>query len=320
LLLIERNVVDELENTEGKQAAGTPAADDFESAFAEFSGARDASAQDQDADEKAADEKAADTSPAPSEPEGKDSAQENAREKPQDGLKGNGDAPEDLRKRLEDAENRAKELTHKLHSNAGRQSVLQRKNNALQTQLEALTAKSGRPQSAKMTELAGNFPEIADALQEAIESIRGEFHNSVKPLHENEERRVFSSAVEEVRRVHPDFIATINTPEFVEWLQSQPASVQSLADSRDPYDAIAMLGYYGAGKQAPPGSTAPPPASGQPSTAVGDIKSQRSAALQRNLSVRNTSATTISDAPDDFENAFAFYAKRRERQMERSRL
>jgi hypothetical protein len=356
----ERNIVEKLEtkSTEDKQAAENLAADEFESAFAEFSKAREGGdAHDLNADDLAAENSAATNSSAASDDAKHtgNEANENSRNQKQDepgdsakkGAESKGDAVDDpkndLLKRLEAAEGRSRELEHKLRSHAGRQSALQRKNRDLQTQLEALTSKAGteksdRPLYARLKQLQEEFPEIAETLQQTVDDMRSEFQetlaplkDTLTPLKESEQRREFDEATEEVRKAYPNFLSEIQTREFIEWLMSQPPEVQSLADSRDPNAAIAMLGYYNAGKNPRSSSTAQsasasPPAStslsAQQATPVSDIRSQRSAALQRHAgaSVRDTSATSIADAPDDFENAFSFFSKRRERQMERARL
>ena len=86
--------------------------------------------------------------------------------------------------------------------------------------------------------------------------------------------------------------------------------MQSLAGSKDPQDAIAMLDYFTGGKRG-----APPQADPQ----IQEIKARREQALQRNVTVRNTSAPQIADAPDDFDSAFAYFAKKRERDRAKQR-
>jgi predicted transcriptional regulator len=275
-------------------AAGSPAADDFESAFAEFSKARDVRAEE---------------SEAAGEPDAGDhSAEQKAEEKTPPSKEGEPPEGDDLAKRLEAAESRAREFEQRYRSDLGRQAKLQRQILELQEKLKTAHEgeNSGRPKSAKMKQLSTEFPEVAQALQEELESLKSEFQSAVTPLKEVNERRELDTAESEVRKVYPEFVATVKSPEFVEWFEKQPVPVQALAGSRDPRDAIAMLDYYNGGRK-----TSPEP---KPDSKITDIQSRRDAALQRNVSVRDKSAPPISAAPDDFENSFAYFAKRRERQ------
>ena len=289
------------------QAAPEAATDEFETAFAEFSKARAAESNEQAADE-AASADTDDNEPAAAETQATGEQTEVAQEQPAQ--------EDDVAKKLADAEKRAKDLEQRLKSDLGRQSALQRKVQELQAQLEAgpKTQKSERDYTAKMKQLMADFPEIAEAVQEELDSrlaaIKDEVQSVVTPIRAKEQEQELVSAETKVKEVYPDFVATVNSPEFVEWYRKQPAAVQSLAGSKDPQDAIAMLDYFTGGKRG-----APPQADPQ----IQEIKARREQALQRNVTVRNTSATPIADAPDDYEAAFAYFAKKRERERAKQR-
>jgi chromosome segregation ATPase len=274
------------------QAATEAAADEFETAFAEFSKARDTD------DTEAAAEAAEGADENTRTLEATEAAQEPAAQE------------DDVAQKLADAEKRAKDLEQRLKSDLGRQSALQRKVQELQAQLEAgpKTQKSEREHSAKMKQLMADFPEIAEAVQEEMDArlsaVKNEFQSVVTPIKAREQEQELVVAEQRVKEIYPEFVATVNSPEFVEWYRKQPAAVQSLAGSKDPQDAIAMLDYFTGGKRGVP----------QADPKIQEIKDRRDAALQRNVTVRNTSAPPVTDAPDDFDTAFQFFAKKRERE------
>lgn len=287
---------------ENEALAADTAADEgeFEAAFAEFSGARD------NVEEVAAVEPQ--TEDNVENQETTDDAPKAEEAKPQD----------DVAKQIEELNRRNKELEHQLLSEVGRQAGLQRKLHELRTQLDAgpKPTESKREYSAKMKTLMSDFPEIAEALQEELDARLGEVRSEVKqvfdPLKQEREEKEKITAESAVKEVFPDFVEVVNSKEFVDWFQKQPAAVRSLAASDDPADAIAMLEYYGAPKanasKEEPGNTQ-----------AQEIKAKRDAALQRNVTVRNNAAAPVSpDAADDFESAFAFYSKQRERKAAQS--
>ena len=151
-------MTDKTEVQAADEAAGN---DEFDNAFDEFSKARETT------DETAADDLPQDDQEKDAQPE------ENAAEQ---GSQPNANQTEDdIARRLEEAERRAQDLEHRLKSDTGRQAVLQRKVQELQAQLEAgpKTQDSERKYSAKMKQLMADFPEIAEALQEELDSRLG---------------------------------------------------------------------------------------------------------------------------------------------------
>jgi hypothetical protein len=274
-------------------AAAESAADEFETSFAEFSAKR------HEADAPRAADTTLEKPPA-------NETQDSNIEKPGDTQKPPGD---EMARRLEASEKRVREMEQQLRSEIGRQSALQRKTQELQAKLDAPgTDKSGagRQVSARMKQLMEDFPEIAEAMKEELDgrlsALETDFRNTVSPLAERERSRELQSAETRVMEAYPDFKTTVNSPAFIEWYQRQPPAVQSLVSSQEPNDAIALLDYFSGGKR---GGNPPPDAR------VQEIKAKRDAALQRNVSVRNTSAAVIPDAPDDFDQAFDFFARKR---------
>lgn len=268
-------------------AAENPAAEDeFETAFAEFAKAREGDEQvteDEPVEVEAAD---TDEAEAPIEEE----------EKPE------------WQVRLEEAEKRASDWEHRYKSDLGRQAALQKKIADLESKLQESAPKSEETRaeySERMQGLMEDYPEIAQALQEELDRRLGGMKQELSPVFEERQQRERDAAVAQVRDKYPDFDRTVNSQEFIEWYVQQPVSIQRLAGSQDPADAIAMLDYYSAISR---------PAS---NPAVQEIREKRNQSLARNVTVRNTAPAPTGDAPDDFEAAFRFYAKQKERTSRR---
>lgn len=274
--------------SEENSAAAPEAADEFDSAFAEFAGAKDEppveAAHDAPVAEQQAEEKKEEVA-----------AEAKPEEQPA--------APVEQKVDWE----------HRFRSEVGRQAALQRKIQELESQVTSLKQQPAetpdKPQvSQQMARLMEDFPEIAEAMQAELdartEAIRGEFRQHVEPLKEVEQQRAIAKEELSVKEVYPDFVETVRTQDFLDWFQRQPAAVQALAGSSRASDAIAMLDYYTGGKRATP----------QANADVQEIREKRQQALLRNVNVRNSAPPPVGDSPDDFENAFAYYAKKAERQ------
>lgn len=265
------------------EAADAP--DEFENAFAEFSRAR----EERD-DEQQAPEPETVVEDTPLEADAPEGAEE--------------DKPE-WQVQLDEAQKRASDWEHRYRSDLGRQAALQKKISDLEAKIQESGPRSDESRaeySGRMQGLMEDYPEIAQALQDELDRRLGSVNQELTPMIEERERRERSVAEDQVKNRYPDFTETVRSREFLEWYSGQPQSIQRLAASDDPSDAIAMLDFYSAVSR----PTSNP--------AVQEIREKRSQALARNVSVRNTAPAPTGDAPDDFEAAFSFYAKQRERQ------
>lgn len=262
------------------EAADNPAAEDeFESAFAEFARAREGEGEGET-----------------------ETVEVEAAEPVQEE-----ETPE-WQTRLEEAEKRASEWEHRYRSDLGRQAALQKKIADLEGKLQESAPKSEETRaeySERMQGLMQDYPEIAQALQEELDRRLGSMKQELSPVFEERQQREQEAAVARVRDRYPDFTETVRSQEFLEWYSRQPASIQKLAASNDPEDALAMLDFYSALNR---------PAA---NPAVQEIREKRDQALARNVAVRNTAPAPTGDAPDDFEAAFRFYAKQKERNQTR---
>lgn len=217
-----------------------------------------------------------------------------------------GESDQDFAARLTAAEEAARQWEHKFKSEIGRQTALQRKVQELETQLRSQpqTQQAQRQYSQRMAQLMEDYPEIAGALQEELDSVVGSVREEVRqiaePLKQQEQQRRYQAEEAQVRERYPDFVEVVNTPEFLDWFQSQPSAVQALAASQEANDAIAVMDYFTASRRQ---QAANPE--------VQNIQAKRQQALQRNVSVRNTAPAPVADAPDDFESAFKYFARKR---------
>lgn len=270
--------------------AATAAEDQsFEDAFAEFSGARDVPDQDE-----------------PSTTETEVVVEKEQTEQPEATEQKVGESDSDYEKRLQAAEEAAKTWEHKFKSEVGRQTALQRKVGELEAQLKERpqSPQAQRQYSERMQGLMNDFPEIAQALQEELETqlatVREEVQQAVAPMKQQEEQRQYAAEEQQVVAKYPEFVQTVNSREFLEWFQDQPDAVQALAASPKAKDAIAVIDYYSASRR----QVAANPE-------VQNIMAKRNASLERNVSVKNSAPAPVNDGPDDFESAFAHFARKR---------
>jgi uncharacterized protein YqcC (DUF446 family) len=270
--------------------AATAAEDQsFEDAFAEFSGASIDPDQEETSTEEA-----------------KPEAAEEQTEQPEAIKQQVGESDKDFETRLQAAEEAAKTWEHKFKSEVGRQTALQRKVSELEAQLKERpqSQQAQRQYSERMQGLMNDFPEIAQALQEELETqlatVREEVQQAVAPMKQQEEQRQYAAEEQQVVAKYPEFAQTVNSSEFLEWFKDQPDAVQALAASPKAKDAIAVMDYYSASRR----QVAANPE-------VQNILAKRNASLERNVAVKNTAPAPVADSPDDFEAAFAHFARKR---------
>ena len=272
------------------QAAPEAAADEFEQAFAEFAGGS--------SDTEAPQTEEAPEQEAPAtEPEGSEADPAGMAPEP---------TVDDLKRQLEETRRAAQDFEHRFKSEVGRQTAYQRQIHELKQQLQSppQTQAQQRRLSERMTKIAEEFPELAQAFQEelseAIGQVRQEVDQHLQPIRQKEQESYYQLEEGRVREAYPDFNGVVRSTEFQTWFAQQPEAVRSLAASPLAQDAIAVLDYYTGGKRFQK----------EPNAKVQQVQARRQEALQRHTSVRNTAPAPVTDAPDDFESAFNFYAKR----------
>lgn len=109
------------------------------------------------------------------------------------------------------------------------------------------------PGIAKMRE---DYPDIADqadaAIKHALDKAKQEFGLLTQEQVNNivsERMDKFAHAI--VEREHKGWKNDVKKPEFAAWLETQPDSTRSLAESDNPLDAIELLDQYKASRKAP---------------------------------------------------------------------
>lgn len=158
-----------------------------------------------------------------------------------------GTASPEQRAAFEEAQRRASEAEHRLRSDGGRVSSLQRKINSLQ---EALKAKPGtdarRNQTATeaLGRLKTEYPEIADLLDPVLSSVRGEVTDlsnaekqriavAQRDLNEsvNEYATIVTNNARTVEQAHPGYEKFLldNQQAFLAWVEDQPRAIREAA-------------------------------------------------------------------------------------------
>lgn len=163
------------------------------------------------------------------------------------------------------------------------------------------------------SQLVETLPDVAKAVEArfgAVDKAVRDALAAVKPTQEAEDRRFAREQGTLLDEAYPGWGAAVKTPEFATWIKQQPQSVRELAKSNYAADNAALLEYYGyQPPQEKPQPAGAPDAGGK---SAAQIAADRDARLARNTSVRGSGAAPLADAPDNFEQAFTFYARRRQ--------
>lgn len=167
-------------------------------------------------------------------------------------------ASDDQRKAFEEAQKRATELEHRLRSDDGRVSSLQRKINKLQEDLKSRGSDDGRQRNETATEALGRlkaeYPEIAEMLDPVLSSVRGD----VTALSDAEKKRVETARrdldestrelaaiadtnARTVEQAHPGYEQFLqeNSQAFMAWVEDQPRAIREAAYANAQYVANA---------------------------------------------------------------------------------
>lgn len=155
---------------------------------------------------------------------------------------------------------------------------------------EALTLRLKR-ELAKVTPQDASPPATPPAAQPAQDG----------PAPEQPELTALTAEYVSLAEKHPDWQEAVKAPWFANWFKSQPPGVQALLDSPRAQDAIWMLDE--AKKQLAQ-------ARRRADAERSDKTRQR---LEQHVGVRGA-PVRVTAIPDDFEGAFEFFAKKRERE------
>lgn len=234
------------------------------------------------------------------------------------------------------------ELTHRIDSDAGRVSALQRKINGLEKEQQDIRNGTTTGVKANPNQIAeamsgsdsdwetfsADYPEVAKSidsrLDQAGKATQQSIEDTLAPVREKQAlddekmvREALAEAAKPVTEIYPEWIDAVKTDEFVTWLGAQSPGVRSLSDSADANDASLLIGLYdthlvATGK---PTLKADAPESGG-TEEVSKLAEKRKQQLEAGTTIKSKGARMdpSSDPVDEFEAAFNYHAKRRERQ------
>lgn len=168
-------------------------------------------------------------------------------------------------------------------------------------------------------DLQDNLPDVAAAVEarfKGVFKVVDEARKHTQIIEQDTAERFKTEQSTVLNDAYPGWDKAVRTPEFKDWLGRQPQAVKSLAASDYAADNAALLEYYGY-KPSKPEATNDAPAAGGKTAA--QIQADRDAALLRGTSVKGSGASgVLADAPNDFEAAFSYYAKKRQDASRRS--
>lgn len=166
------------------------------------------------------------------------------------------------------AQKRFKELEHKVSSDSGRVSALQRQLAELQKQGKGDT-KAAEKIEEEIQELQidpalledlpelGNLVKFAKDTHAELVRLRGEVQEKVlTPAQQQAAQAQEAAEIESLKTMHPDYEEIDGNPLFVDWVNSQPAAVKDLAFSNSAADVSAAITYF---KQSNPNYKSPAP-------------------------------------------------------------
>lgn len=229
--------------------------------------------------------------------------------------------------REQELEAQLERLRHSESSQRGRLGAYQRQINDLQRQMserqqaeqqqqpQQPTGEGDAQQRQDMAEAMGSddwqtfaedFPDMARALEARLQSDRKEraqleqrlasYEPALQSIQQQAQEQHLQVQEDALAARHPGWREVVAAPEFAEWLNQQPESLQRLTSSDDAAEAAALLDMY----QAQHGDGYAGGRTGTP-----DRRQQRLAAAQ---SVGRRGAPRQSQASDDFDAAFDHYA------------
>jgi len=226
------------------------------------------------------------------------------------------DLPDEQQSKFDDLRKQNEDLQHRINSDNGRVSALQRKIN----DLESVQTKEPAPTEQeihaaiknpeKWAEVKEDYPELAEGLETFVQS---QIEARLKKVDEisakmgtfetraaAEDRR---SEISKLTDKHPDWSEVAVSSEFKGWVSHQPEKIQSLVNSEEAADAAYLLEAYK--------STIPVKSTGQ--TQAEKITAQRQKKLAAAEETPTQRRTPTPADESDFFGAFERYAKQRER-------
>jgi hypothetical protein len=252
-------------------------------------------------------------------------AQETSKPDPWNGV------PEALKTEFEKLKKDHDYWQHRYQSDVGRVSAYQRQVEELKQQLGQRKDEPGKSEvnaamesPEKWKEFKEEYPEVAEYL-EPLRNQLGQLKTSfdaiqgqLSPLQQAEKIRTQQESFKRIGEVHNDWVDIVKHPTFDQWLTRQSPGMRGMASSDDPEDVIALVSNFKhwanqqlANTQTPANAGSSPAQAGQ---SVDAIKQRRAQQLADAQTAPNRGRASENAIPaDDFEAAFAVYAKQKER-------
>lgn len=216
--------------------------------------------------------------------------------------------PENLRPTVQNLIQERDQFKHRALSDAGRLGALTRKLNQLQAAQQAAAANPTAPAAAQsaasnkhLDELRETFPELAAALEQDAAARQQEMaqlrQEAEAPVRQLQHEQYLTSQFAALEAAHPDWQRVVQQAEFGQWLQKQPATIQSMMQSDDASEATWLLDQFKQHHQQ----------ARQASAAIRDQQRQR---LQQGVAVTSKGVPASSAPPEDFDSAFDYFSRR----------
>lgn len=254
--------------------------------------------------------------------------------------------PEEAKSKVLELQENQKKMEHEAKSDRGRISAFQNLLTNTREELnEAIKAKDS-PSKQDITDAMGTdedwenfteeYPEIAkiidkrmEATNKRIETVMDthgkKIDNTLQPVIEREADNAMEEAYDVVAKEYPTWQDAVKEQAYSDWIVTQPAGVQNLAESADPADASALIGLFDTHRIANglDSLKAQPEKSGDTDHESGSVVEKEASELEKRRQLQLESGATVESkaakigpnaesGEDEFERAFNAYAARKE--------
>jgi hypothetical protein len=168
-------------------------------------------------------------------------------------------------------------------------------------------AKQFPEESRAVLAMVNPLREKVTALEGSLNAARAELGN----LHAERQQAALAREIGELERVHPDWRAVHDSPEYWEWLNRQTPGIQGLNGSMFAGDTIQLLNLFKSGRTPAKPDPTPTPTP-QPSATADRVQQRRGPALARGTqpNVRSTeSPVTTAGSPSGMSDEDAEFAR-----------
>jgi hypothetical protein len=198
---------------------------------------------------------------------------------------------------------------HKYNSDLGRQNAYQRQiqeKDQLIAQLQSAQSANPGVVNKHWDTLKEDYPDIAQGISSLLEEKDSRhaqeieaLRNSIAPIQAQAQESFVAQQYQMLEREHPDYAEIAASPEFNQWVQTQPQNVQQMMESDNAADAAYLLRTYK--NETSPGIQA-----------NSELKQRREKQLRQaqNVPSRGGRSQQVMPPDDDFEAAFDYFADR----------